>query len=316
MNMDMITVQGLVKHYGPHCALDRVDFRVGSGEIVGLLGPNGAGKTTLMKILTGFMQPDEGTVTVAGCDVLAQPMAAQEELGYLPENAPLYQELTVLSSLRLAASLRRIPQPRQDEAIVDIVRELGLEDRLTVPVASLSKGFRQRLGLAQAIVHRPRVLILDEPTNGLDPTQIVEVRGLIRRLAEHSTILISTHILSEVEAVCQRVLILIQGQVRADARLQDLSASSAALLRLTEGRDISSQLVRLPGVTRVTPLETEGSGTGGAARLWRVEGMNGTALCPAVFALAAEQAWPVAELRPDSRSLEAVFNELAGGERS
>ncbi len=314
--MDMIKVAGLVKHYGPHRALDGVDFQVGAGEIVGLLGPNGAGKTTLMKILTGFVQPDEGTVTVAGCNVLRDPAGAQEQLGYLPENAPLYQELTVLASLRLAASLRRIVQPRQDQAIASAVEDLGLTERLAEPVASLSKGFRQRLGLAQAILHRPKVLILDEPTNGLDPTQIVEVRGLIRRLAEHSTILISTHILSEVEASCQRVVILMQGQVRADARLQDLAASSAALLQLTEGRDIADQLIRLPGVTRVTPLATECDGTGQGACLWRVEGTNGVALCPAIFALAAAQSWPVAELRPDSRSLETVFNELAGGERS
>jgi len=312
--MHTITVDGLIKDYGSHRALDGVSLQVGPGEIVGLLGPNGAGKTTLMKILTGYMQPDEGRVSVAGRDVLAEPARAQADIGYLPENAPLYQELTVLSSLRLTASLRSIPQPRQDEAIARAVGELRLEDRLHMPVASLSKGFRQRLGLAQAILHRPRVLILDEPTNGLDPTQTVEVRALIRRLAEESTVLISTHILSEVEAVCQRAVILMRGQLRADARLCDLAAGSVALLRLTEPRDLAGELAGLPGVLGVRCEDGAGGTAGeGGGLLWRIEGGSGDALCPLVFARAAALGWPVAELRPDSRSLEVVFNELAGG---
>ena len=210
----MIDVTELKKSYGPVEALRGVSFQIAEGEIVGLLGPNGAGKTTIMKILTGYLQPDEGSVHIDGLDVLTQTQQVQAQLGYLPENAPLYPELSVQDYLRMMAELRQIPADQSWPRSVGG----GLCHRLAgapdAPHRQLSKGFRQRVGLAQAILHKPKLLILDEPTLGLDPTQIVEIRRLIRRLAEHSTVLFSTHILSEVEALCDRVIILMNGQVK------------------------------------------------------------------------------------------------------
>ncbi|RMF01873.1 MAG: ATP-binding cassette domain-containing protein, partial [Chloroflexi bacterium] len=198
----MIKVSNLSKSYGPVQALNGVSFEVAPGEIVGLLGPNGAGKSTTIKILTGYLQPDGGQVSVDGLDVLTHTRQVQAKIGYLPENAPLYPELSVQTYLRLMADLREIPRDEQTDRISEAVYATALQDHLTRPIGELSKGYRQRVGLAQAILHRPKLLILDEPTVGLDPTQIVEIRHLIKRLARHSTILFSSHILSEVEAVC------------------------------------------------------------------------------------------------------------------
>ncbi|PIY20137.1 MAG: ABC transporter, partial [Deltaproteobacteria bacterium CG_4_10_14_3_um_filter_60_8] len=192
----MIEVLNLEKSYGDVKALAGISFAVKPREVIGLLGPNGAGKTTLMKILAGFLHPEAGTARIGGYDVLEDPVAVQAMLGYLPENAPLYPELSVQAHLKMMADLRGIPAAEQRRKLSVAVHAVGLADRLTRPVSTLSKGFRQRVGLAQAILHNPRLLILDEPTNGLDPTQIVEVRHLIRKLARHSTVMVSTHILS------------------------------------------------------------------------------------------------------------------------
>ncbi len=305
----MIEVSNLVKAYGPVVALDGVSFRVEAGEIVGLLGPNGAGKTTTIKILTGYLQPDEGTVTVNGLDVLAHTRQVQAQIGYLAENAPLYPELTVQSYLQMVADLRQVPKSRQLERISEAVVAVGLTEHLTRPIGQLSKGYRQRVGLAQAILHHPRLLILDEPTLGLDPTQIVEVRHLIRRLAEESTILFSTHILSEVEALCDRAIILLNGRVRADARLSELAATPDAVMVLEEvPAGLEMALRRLP---LVLGLQQFRSPDGFPA--YRILGAAGAAagLCPAVYRLAREMSWPLRELRRDARTLETVFNELA-----
>lgn len=305
----MIDVTDLSKSYGPIRALDGVSFHIEEGEIVGLLGPNGAGKTTAIKILTGYLQPDEGEVRVNGVDVLEQTRQVQAQIGYLPETAPLYPELTVQSYLRMVADLRGIPEEEQRERLSQAVYATGLQEQLTRPIAELSKGFRQRVGLAQAIVHRPRILILDEPTIGLDPTQIVEVRGLIRELARDSTILFSTHILSEVEALCDRAVILMNGQIKADARLSELAATSNAVLVLEEAPDdVDSALSQLDLVRGVERMEDEeGFAT------YRVLGQPevDTDLCPTIYALARDRDWPLRELRRDVRTLETVFNELA-----
>ena len=304
----MIQVTDLEKSYGPIQALRGVTFDIAPGEIVGLLGPNGAGKTTIIKTLTGFLQPDEGVVQVDGLDVLTHTRQIQAEIGYLPETAPLYPELSVQAYLLMMAELRQIPEEEQIERLSEAVYATALTEHLTRPISQLSKGFRQRVGLAQAIIHRPRLLILDEPTIGLDPTQIVEIRRLIQKLAERSTILFSTHILSEVEALCDRVIILMNGQIRADARLSELASTSDAILVLDkEPPGVQSELSALDGVEGV-----ELSATADGYPTYRVHGEGDSAdLCPTVYDLARQQGWPLRELRRDVRTLESVFNELA-----
>jgi len=307
----MIEASNLTKSYGPIEALRDVSFSIEQGEIVGLLGPNGAGKSTLIKILTGYLQPDAGSALVNGLDVVARPQAVQASIGYLPENAPLYPDLSVQAYLKLMADLRQIPPAEQPALISAAVRATNLQAHLTRPIGQLSKGFRQRVGLAQAILHKPPLLILDEPTIGLDPTQIVEARHLIQRLAERSTVLFSTHILSEVEALCYRVIILMNGQVRADSRLSDLAQSSSAILVLErEVDEAPAALRRLAGVDTV---RREPASNGHPS--YRVSTLPGAAsagdLCPAIYELARGNGWPLRELRRDSRTLESVFNELA-----
>ena len=307
----MIEVVELTKAYGPIQALGGISFQVKPGEIVGLLGPNGAGKSTTIKILTGYLQPDEGTVTVDGLDVLEHTREVQARIGYLPETAPLYPELSVQSYLKMMADLREIPPAEQPARISEAVYDTALEDHLTRPIGQLSKGYRQRVNLAQAILHRPKLLILDEPTVGLDPTQIVEIRNLIKPLAQHSTILFSSHILSEVEALCDRVIILINGTVQADARLADLAATTGVVMVLQKDTDgIGTALKGLSGVERI---ETQRTADGHPA--YYVHGKEGTDLSPAIFELARAKDWSVRELRRDTRTLESVFNELSAGSR-
>jgi len=303
----MIEVTGLTKSYGPIRALRGISFEVAPGEIVGLLGPNGAGKSTAMKILTGYLQPDDGVVQVDGLDVLTHPREVQARLGYLPENAPVYPEMSVQAYLLMMADLREIPRDEQIAYLSRAVYATGLEDRLTQPISQLSKGYRQRVGLAQAILHQPKLLILDEPTIGLDPTQIVEIRHLIRRLAPRSTILFSSHILSEVEAVCDRVIIIMNGEVKADARLADLSATSDAILVLQQtANDVEPALQALTGVSGVEAINVADG-----YPAYRVKGQTEDNLCPAIYDLARQKNWAVRELRRDVRTLETVFNELA-----
>jgi ABC-2 type transport system ATP-binding protein len=302
----MIDARNLSKSYGPVQALTDVSFHVKPGEIIGLLGPNGAGKTTIMKILTGYLQPSSGTATVDGFDVVGQPLEVQKRIGYLPENAPLYPELSVQAYLKMIADLRLVPDAEQPANLSEAIRAAGLQDHLTRSIGHLSKGYRQRVGLAQAIVHKPQLLILDEPTVGLDPTQIVEVRNLIRRLARHTTVLLSTHILSEVEAMCDGVIILMNGEIKADSQLSDLEASSGVVLILQDDvPEAASSLRALPGVNSVESLSTaDGPG-------YLIQAADNVDLRPAVYDLARNRDWPLKELRRDVRTLEMVFNELA-----
>ncbi|MFN3705181.1 MAG: ABC transporter ATP-binding protein [Thermoflexales bacterium] len=303
----MIRVEGLKKSYGDIQALRGVSFQVAAGEIVGLLGPNGAGKSTIIKILTGYLQPDEGTVEVDGLDVLTHRLEVQARLGYLPENTPLYPDMTVQAYLQMMADLRQIPEDKQREYISEAVYATDIAGFLNRPIGKLSKGMRQRVGLAQAILHKPRLLILDEPTIGLDPTQLVEIRQLIRRLAQNSTVLFSSHILPEVEAVCHRVIILMNGEIKADARLADLAATNNAIVVLQRPVADFERVVRsLRGVKRVEALPASDG-----ASPYRVYGERDADLCPALYAAAAREGWPLRELRADMRTLESVFNELA-----
>lgn len=303
----MIEVANLTKSYGEIKALDDVSFNVAAGEVVGLLGPNGAGKSTTIKILTGYLQPDDGIVKIDNLDVLTRTREVQARIGYLPENAPLYPELTVQTYLRMIADLREIPREDQQARLSEAIYATGLADRLTQPIAQLSKGFRQRVGLAQAILHQPKLLILDEPTVGLDPTQIVEIRYLIRRLALNSTILFSSHILSEVEAVCDRVIIVMNGELKADAKLDELSTSTDAILILQkETTGVDQALQHLNGVSGIESLNSTDGHPG-----YRVTAEKDIDLCPAIYDLARQEDWPVRELRRDVRTLETVFNQLA-----
>lgn len=302
----MIEVANLNKSYGPVQALRDVSFDIAAGEIIGLLGPNGAGKTTIIKTLTGYLQPDSGRVAIDGLDVLTHTQEVQSRIGYLPENAPLYPELSVQSYLRMIASLRQIPPDEEEACLSDAILSTGLAQHLTRPIGQLSKGFRQRVGLAQAILHRPRLLILDEPTVGLDPTQIVEIRHLIQRLAQHSTVLFSTHILPEVEALCDRVIILMNGEVKVDARLSELAETNDAILVLQRPvAGIETLLHDLEGVEAVVTLPAP---DGHAA--YRIGGHKDADLCPLIYQEAVQRQWPVRELRRDIQTLETVFNQL------
>jgi ABC-2 type transport system ATP-binding protein len=302
----MIIVENLYKSYGEVQALKDVSFSIPKGEIIGLLGPNGAGKTTLIKILTGFLQPDSGRVEIDGLDVMSHHQAVQSIIGYLPENAPLYPELSVQAYLQMMADLREIPAGGQLAHISESIYAVGLEDYRSRPIAHLSKGYRQRVGLAQAILHRPRLLILDEPTIGLDPTQIVQIRNLIKQLAQNSTVLFSTHILPEVEMLCDRAMILMNGELRADDRLEDLANATATILVLEKGAPDAT--TALQSVTAIKQVETFVTTDGYPA--YRVTGTSGS-LNAQVYQTAKDAGWPVHELRQDVRTLEAVFNELA-----
>jgi ABC-2 type transport system ATP-binding protein len=292
-------------------AVEGVTTRIGRGEIVGLLGHNGAGKTTMMKVITGALEPSEGTVRVDDLDVVTERESVQRRMGYLPENAPLYPDMTVREYLHLLAGLRGVTPENEASAVTRAAESTGLMDRLDWTIDTLSKGFRQRVGLAQAIVHSPAVLVLDEPTNGLDPAQIAAIRTLIRRLGEEgeTTILLSTHILQEVEAVCDRVMVLIQGRLVADAPLKDLLAGQAVVLSVQAGSaGVEQTLSALPGVEGVTGEGPDVSLPGFTT--YRVRGAP-EALSSADIAQAVHSAgWKLGALSPEKRTLEGVFREL------
>ncbi len=302
----MIAVQKLTKKYDKIVALDDVSFDVEKGEIVGLLGHNGAGKTTAMKIMTGFLEPTNGTVSVGGIDVQKDRIGVQKQIGYLPESAPLYPEMLVQEYLQMMCDLRSLPREAQRKAISRAVHATGLEPRLVQPIGTLSKGFRQRVGLAQAILHDPDLLVLDEPTNGLDPVQIVEIRALIRDLAKTSTVILSTHILPEIEAVCDRVVILIDGRVAADSKLDDLLASNEVRIAVAEGTDDVAGVLR--GVEGVSGIKDDHDSSDGFAH-YRAT-VTGPQVRPAIVKAAIEAGWDLGEITPLSPSLETVFRDL------
>ncbi len=305
--MDAIAIENLSKSYGRIDALKGVGFKVAPHEVIGLLGPNGAGKTTLMKILTGYLEPDSGEVRIHGIDVVAKPLEAQRKIGYLPESAPLYGEMLVQEYLEMMAAMRGIAKDQRRDRMAEVIRATGLSDRVVQPIGTLSKGFRQRVGIAQAIIHEPEILILDEPTTGLDPAQIAEIRELIKRLADKTTVLLSTHILSEVEATCERVLVIMQGQLRADARLADLRNANSAVVAIgSDAEDVEGKLGKVDGVTKVESLDKEG-----ALRRWRVTSSAKSDLCTQLFDTLRGTTWKVGELRPDPKTLERVFRDLA-----
>jgi ABC-2 type transport system ATP-binding protein len=305
--VDAIAIDNLSKSYGRIDALKGVGFKVAPGEVIGLLGPNGAGKTTLMKILTGYLEPDTGDVRIHGIDVVAEPLKAQRKIGYLPESAPLYGEMLVQEYLEMMAAMRGIAKDQRRDRMAEVIRATGLVDRVVQPISTLSKGYRQRVGIAQAIIHEPEILILDEPTTGLDPAQIAEIRELIKRLAKKTTVLLSTHILSEVEATCERVLVIMQGQLRADARLADLRNANSAVVSIgSDASGVEDKLGKVDGVTKVESLDTAGE-----LRRWRVTSSATSDLCVQLFDALRATTWKIGELRPDPKTLERVFRDLA-----
>jgi ABC-2 type transport system ATP-binding protein len=252
----MIQVSNLTKKFDEFCAVDGISFTVQPGEVLGFLGPNGAGKSTTMKILTGFLSPSSGDVSVLGHDVLSNPIAAQKGIGYLPEGAPAYSDMTVIDSLRFIGQVRGFDGQELTSRIESVVSKVALVPVLNKRVETLSKGYCRRLGIAQALIHDPKVLILDEPTDGLDPNQKHQVRELIRDLSADKTVIISTHILEEVSAVCTRAMILADGNIVFDGTPQELAAKSdshnAVKIRLSEANDkLISELERLPEVKAV-----------------------------------------------------------------
>jgi len=311
--MEAIAIDKLSKSYGRIQALSGVGFKIEPGEVIGLLGPNGAGKTTLMKILCGYLEPDEGDVRVHGIDVVENPIEAQRRIGYLPESAPLYGEMLVQEYLEMMAAMRGVPPETREDRMIEVIRATGLTERVVQPIGTLSKGFRQRVGIAQAIIHEPDILILDEPTTGLDPAQIVEIRDLIRGLATRSTVLLSTHILSEVEATCERVVVIARGQLLADAPLAELRSSNAAVVAVgTDASDVADVLGKIAGVTTVTEV-SEPSPPEGFTR-WRVASSASDNLCVSLFEALRTTGWKVGELRPEPKTLERVFQDLAARE--
>ncbi len=255
----MIEVERLTKRYHSARAVDRVSFSVGRGEIVGLLGPNGAGKTTTMRMLTTYLAPTSGRASVSGHDVLDEPLEVRRRVGYLPENVPLYGEMRVREYLAYRARLKDVPRSRRRPAIDDVLERCRLVDVEGRVLGHLSKGYRQRVGLAEAMVHDPDLLVLDEPTAGLDPIQIREVRALIRELGDRHTILLSTHIMSEVEAVCGRVIMIVAGKIAVDDRLDQIQGREAIVLEARgPAPAIRKALEAAPGVLRVTVTDHEG----------------------------------------------------------
>jgi ABC-2 type transport system ATP-binding protein len=306
----VIEVQHLTKRYGPVTAVDDVSFRVEKGEILGFLGPNGAGKTTTMRVLTGYMPASEGRAIVAGYDVFDKPVEAKRRTGYLPETPPLYPEMTVREYLNFVARIKGIPSAQRKARVTEAMEKTRVADVATRHCAKLSKGYRQRVGLAQAIIHNPEVLILDEPTAGLDPKQIIETRQLIRGLAGDHTIVLSTHILPEVSQTCRRVIIINRGRVVAVDTPENLTSrlggSETMYVQIDAGpSDPKSALEQLPGVTRVVLADQREAIVG-----YEVQSDRGRDVRRDLARAIVSRGWGLLELRPMRRSLEEVFLQL------
>lgn len=307
----MIELQDVTKSYSGVKAVDGVSLQVPKGQILGFLGPNGAGKTTTMRMITGFMPPTSGAITVDGQSMEDHSLAIREKIGYLPEMAPVYQDMNVLDYLQYVCALRRIPPERRRDRIKGVIARCGLDSVLSKDVGQLSKGYRQRVGLAQAIIHDPQYLILDEPTAGLDPNQIVEIRALIKELGREKTIILSTHILSEVQATCSRVIIISGGRLVADNTPDGLQAglSGRTVLMLTLKGSADGAASKLKSLSVVEEVRSVPTGKSGETRL-RVESAPNADIREEVFKLAVREQWVVLEMIPETQSLEEVFHKL------
>ena len=306
----MIEVKNLTKRSGSNLALNHIHFSLEEGTILGFLGPNGAGKSTTMNIITGYLSPTEGSITVDGFDTLENPLEAKKRIGYLPEIPPLYTDMTVKEYLNFMYDLKKVKLPRK-EHIAEICSLVKIDDVYGRLIANLSKGYRQRVGIAQALLGNPPVLILDEPTVGLDPKQIIEIRNLIKSLGRKHTVILSSHILSEVQAVCERVIVINRGSIVADGTpdslAHSLSNENRLLLRMEgEEKAIKQGLHSLRGVKEVDAYGEKEPGV----YEFSVEGNEGTDLRRPVFALAAQNHWPILSMKNTDLTLEDVFLRL------
>jgi ABC-2 type transport system ATP-binding protein len=297
----MIQVEHLVRKYGDYTAVDDVSFTIDHGEVVGLLGHNGAGKTTIMKMVTGFLEPTGGTIRIDNLEIGRDTRDLQARIGYLPENCPLWPEMTVIDYLDYQAGLHGVPENRRSSAVAGAIGRTALREKATAPIHTLSRGYRQRVGVAQALLHSPEIIILDEPTNGLDPTQIHHMRYLIRDLARTATVIVSTHILQEVQAVCERVLILRAGRLVVDARIDELQQARG--LMVSVDKDARESLLGLPFVTDVEELQaSEG------LRRYQLDAPLEDA--PAVAEMLTRQGFRLYGMQPRRRDLDTVFAEV------
>ncbi|MEN8762958.1 MAG: ATP-binding cassette domain-containing protein [Thiogranum sp.] len=297
----MIQVEQLMRRYGDLVAVDDVSFQIGRGEVVGLLGHNGAGKTTIMKMMTGFLEPTSGSIRVENLEVGKDTHAIQSRIGYLPENCPLYPEMTVIDYLDYQASLHGLSADKRARSIAQSIRRTALADKATKVIQTLSRGYRQRVGVAQAILHDPDIVILDEPTNGLDPTQILHMRELIHELVRTATVIVSTHILQEVQAVCDRVLILRAGKLVVDSRLDELQQGRRLLVSVDD--EAAESLASVEGVAGV---EVRGKVNG----RWTYALDADDVVAPRVVDVLADAGRRLYTLQPEHRDLETVFAEV------
>jgi ABC-2 type transport system ATP-binding protein len=315
----MIKVEGLSKRYARTVAVDNISFEVQKGEIVGFLGPNGAGKTTTMRVLTCFLPPTSGTANVAGYDVIEQSMQVKKRIGYLPETPPVYPEMEVAEYLRFTGQLKGISSADIGRRVDEVVGRCAIGDVRNKLIGKLSKGYKQRVGLAQAIIHNPDVLILDEPTSGLDPKQIIEIRQLLKSLAGEHTIILSTHILSEVETSCERVIIISQGKLVAVDSVQNLtnrlrgSEAVAVEIEAVDGRpsaaEIQQRLESISGVSRVLAKDSRDG------RLhFEVESLSGRQIRAELARTVVNSGWALTEMRAVGLSLEDIFLQLTAAE--
>ncbi len=304
-----ICVKGITKTYGGQKALDDLSFEVKTGEILGFLGPNGAGKTTTMKAITCYITPNNGDITVGGKSVLQNPDEVKQNIGYLPENNPLYLEMPIMDYLSFIGELQGVKKNDLKSQVEKMVRICGLGDEKHKKIGELSKGYRQRVGLAQALIHEPEVLILDEPTTGLDPNQIIEIRELIKEIGKEKTVILSSHILAEVEATCDRVLIINKGKIVADGTPKELrnKAQGKEILKVAiEGgdrNDVYSALNQLSETEVVSFAE-------GSQSTYEVESLPQVSSCKAIFDLCASKGWYLTQLTPVEKNLEDIFRDL------
>lgn len=307
----MIKVEKLTKKYDDVLAVDSIDFEIKKGEIIGFLGPNGAGKTTTMNVLTCYLPPSSGSVCVAGFDIKEQSLEVRKKVGYLPEDNPLYEEMAVFEYLDFIAQMRSIPHEKKLERIKEVVNTCGLKDVISKDIGQLSRGYKQRVGFAQAILHDPEILVLDEPTSGLDPNQAREIRELIKKLKSQKTVILSTHILSEAQAVSDRVMIINRGRIVADgtkAELEGMVQGKERIYMKLENppSDILNELPGLEGVLNVRQRDMEGANIIG----YEIESAKGSDIRKSLHRFVDNKGWQLLELHREIVSLEDIFRQL------